>query len=488
MTVSCPLPATHKKATFNRIYSELALHQAVIRAYSKPLFTSRKALGMSHDGRTFYDFASDSLQNVSQLHKQLAKRRFSYRPGIELLFTTNGKERTIYLFPWEERIVDLMLYRELTKYFHGVYEQSCFAYRMGSHGVDSCQHRVENLVRQLPRPLYFVKRDVADYFPSINHERLLELMAEWIEPDDYLFKLLEQRIRFEILENEEVRTAERGIAFGTAIACFFANLYLTPLDRQMAKIKGLKYFRYSDDLLAFSKDRESALEAAQEMAATFSRLKVASKPKAHRNFFFPLTAGHTDGEFEAVDRFQHLGLEFRSDNTVGMAREKGRKIRNLFRTAFRRKRRRFIKARNPILRAQLAVDIARDVVEEGFRSVAIIDYYLKHVNDESQLRQLDQWLAEEILSVTFGNGHKKGNFKKIPFSRLRAMGLPSLQHRRRLLRHGHLESHFFTMRNENLIAQQQRRLPSARKNISGPDSLQTGKHRQKTLVRESAPC
>jgi len=171
-----------------------------------------------------------------------------------------------------------------------------------------------------------------------------------------------------------------------------------------------------------------------------------------------------------------------------MAREKGRKIRNLFRTAFRRKRRRFVKTHKPIFRAQLAVDIARDVVEEGFRSVAIIDYYLKHVNDESQLRQLDQWLAEEILSVTFGNGHKKGNFNKIPFSRLRAMGLPSLQHRRRLLRHGHLESHFFTMRNENLIAQQQRRLPSARKNISGIDSLQTGKHRQKTLVRESAPC
>ncbi|SVB96741.1 uncharacterized protein METZ01_LOCUS249595, partial [marine metagenome] len=357
-----------------------------------------------------------------------------------------------------------------------------------SHGVDSCQHRVENLVRQLPRPLYFVKRDVADYFPSINHERLLELMAEWIEPDDYLFKLLEQRIRFEIIEDEEVRTAERGIAFGTAIACFFANLYLTPLDRRMAKIKGLKYFRYSDDLLAFSKDRESALEAAQGMATTFSELKVTSKPKAHRNFFFPLTAGHTDGKFEAVDRFQHLGLEFRSDNTVGMAREKGRKIRNLFRTAFRRKRKRFAKTRKPDLRAQLAVDIAHDVIEEGFRSVAIIDYYLKHVNDESQLRQLDQWLAEEILSVTFRNGHKKGNFKKIPFSQLRAMGLPSLQHRRRLLRHGHLESHFFTMRNENLIAQQQRRLPSARKNISGTDSLQTGKHRQKTLVRESAPC
>ena len=86
MSLSCALPATHPKATFDRIYSELALHQAVIRAYSKPLFTWRKALGRSHDGRTLYDFAADSLQNTAQLHRQLARGEFVYRPGIELHF------------------------------------------------------------------------------------------------------------------------------------------------------------------------------------------------------------------------------------------------------------------------------------------------------------------------------------------------------------------------------------------------------------------
>ena len=90
MNVSCPLPPTHRKATFDRVYSELALHQAVIRAYSKPLFTWRKALGSSHDGRTLYDFASDSLRNIDRLHQQLVHGEFVYRPGIELHINTNG--------------------------------------------------------------------------------------------------------------------------------------------------------------------------------------------------------------------------------------------------------------------------------------------------------------------------------------------------------------------------------------------------------------
>ena len=50
--------------------------------------------------------------------------------------------------------------------------------------------------------------------------------------------------------------------------------------------------------------------------------------------------------------------------------------------------------------------MAKDVLEHGDRSIAIIDYYLKHVDDEEQLRRLDRWLAEAVLAIAFDNGHK----------------------------------------------------------------------------------
>ena len=58
-----------------------------------------------------------------------------------------------------------------------------------------------------------------------------------------------------------------------------------------------------------------------------------------------------------------------------------------------------------------------EVVARGVRNVAILDYYLKHVNDERQLRLLDRWLAETVLGAAFG-GHKKGHFRKISFQQL----------------------------------------------------------------------
>ncbi|MGC2467058.1 MAG: hypothetical protein WA517_17830, partial [Candidatus Acidiferrum sp.] len=60
-----------------------------------------------------------------------------------------------------------------------------------------------------------------------------------------------------------------------------------------------------------------------------------------------------------------------------------------------------------------------------------------------QLRLLDRWLAEEVLSIAFGGGHRKSHFQRMPFRSLRAMGLPSLVHRRRQIRHGQIAAPFF---------------------------------------------
>lgn len=127
---------------------------------------------------------------------------------------------------------------------------------------------------------------------------------------------------------------------------------------------------------------------------------------------------------------------------MSLSRDKQRKIQNLFRFAFRRSRRRWKKIVTPQERARTLIAVASQTLEKGVRNVAIVDYYLKHTTDAEQLRLLDRWLAEEILSLVFG-GHRKGNFAKISYEELRRYGLPSLVHRQRLIQHGKIDSPFF---------------------------------------------
>jgi hypothetical protein len=434
-------PAAPRLLRWNNTYREAELYKAAVRVYTKPLFQWRKALHTSTDGKTLYDLAADGLRGLEALHRLLRHGGFEFRPAVALKYNFNGKRRTLYIPPWEERIVDLLLYRLLNRKLHRWFSPNSYAYRNHSHGLDQCQRNIAQSLRSTKGPRYLVKRDISEYFASVNHESLLDKLAQLVDEDDYLFRLLEQRVRFAYDDEAGGHRAEVGIPFGCASACLFANIYLTELDRRAESIPGVSYFRYADDILMFSTEREATVQAAECLHAELTKLRLTTK-SSHQLDLLLACDRVPDPQFAAVSQFRHLGLLFRTSGEVALSRDKRRKIQNLFRFAFRRARRRWTRLAEPAERARTLAAIAAEIVEKGVRNVAILDYYLKHVSDESQLPQLDRWLAEEVLSLVFG-GHKKGHFRKITFEQLRQMGLPSLVHRRRQILNGRIASPFF---------------------------------------------
>src|SRR5215469_2509879 len=227
---------------WRKVYGEADLYKAAVRVYTKSLFHWRKALHVSADGQTLYDHASRGLRGLHAIHKALAKDEFHFRPSIGLKYNFNGKRRTLYIPPWEERIVDLLLYRILNQRLHAWFSPRSFAYRDRTYGLDACQSRIAALLRTSRHPLYLIKRDISDYFGSVNHEFLLAQIAKLVHPDDYLFHLLRERIEFIYQDEEGKHQAKIGVPFGCASACVFANIYLTELDRALTAIPDVQYF------------------------------------------------------------------------------------------------------------------------------------------------------------------------------------------------------------------------------------------------------
>src|SRR5690349_20675345 len=178
------------------VYREAELYKSAVRVYTKPLFQWRKALSTSTDGGTLYDFAARGLRGLDALHKSLARETFEFMPSAGLKYNFNGKRRTLYIPPWEERIVDLLLYCALNTRLHGWFSPDSYAYRERGLGLDGCQSGIARLLRGEKRLLWIVKRDISDYFPSIDHGILFDQLAEHVAADDYLFELLRQRIQF----------------------------------------------------------------------------------------------------------------------------------------------------------------------------------------------------------------------------------------------------------------------------------------------------
>ncbi|MFC1746084.1 reverse transcriptase domain-containing protein [Candidatus Riflebacteria bacterium] len=433
---------TFKKLSWKGLYREAEIYKAALHLYTKPLFAWRKALQKSSDNKNLYDLAKKGQRCLGSLHNALKNENFHYRPGLIRRYNFNGKERNIFIFPWEERIVDFLLFKTLNQRLKSLFSKCTFAYREESGGVDSCQWKISRLIKTNEKPLFLLKRDIYNYFDSVDQEILLHYLESCIEKNDYLYQLLYQRICFQYLENNALHTSRKGIPFGTSIACFFANIFLTELDFLISRISGIHYFRYADDFLIISSNLERIKNAEDFFKKGIKELKLKEKQGHHFNYRFGNGQEKVVG-FIPVNKFRHLGLEFRSSGITGLSRDKFRKICNIFRYTFRRNRRKLERIKSIEEKIKKAIKLVHIALERGVRNVAIIDYYLKHVMDEKQLKLLDRWLAEKILFIAFNRGHKKGNFHKIGFKKLREWGLPSFLHRHRLIRHGHIESPFF---------------------------------------------
>ena len=442
-------PKADRLIRWRDLYREAELYKAAVRVYTKPLFLWRKALQTSSDGKTLYDLAARGLNGLAAIHEQLRQERFHFRPAVGLKYNFNGKRRTLYIPPWEERIVDLLLYRLLNRRLDRWFAPSSYAYRDKTYSLDRCQSRIAAALRSAHAPLYVVKRDISDYFASVSHKILLDLLAEHIDRDDYLFTLFSERIRFEYQDESGHHRAEAGIPFGCASACVLANVYLTELDRALESVPNIQYFRYADDLLVLTSERDAAVAAIEKIQTILTGLSLTTKASHEQDWLLTINPAGDETQFRRAVSFRHLGLQFHCAGSVSLSRDKSRKIQNLFRFAFRRNHRRWMRIIDPRERARTLIAIASQTIARGVRNVAILDYYLKHVTDTSQLRLLDRWLAEEIVSLVFG-GHKKGNFTKISFHELRQWGLPSLVHRHRLIRHGKIDSPFFVWQQQKI--------------------------------------
>ena len=143
---------------------------------------------------------------------------------------------------------------------HDFAEQS-YGFRPG-RGCGEAVQRVEQLLEE--GRAWCVDVDFKSYFDTIPHERLLGLIRQRIV-DGQVMALLEQSLKAGVLEElKGWQPTEHGTPQGAVISPILANLYLNPLDHQMAQC-GWQMVRYADDLVVLCRTKEEAEQALRHL-------------------------------------------------------------------------------------------------------------------------------------------------------------------------------------------------------------------------------
>jgi retron-type reverse transcriptase len=120
-------------------------------------------------------FEFDLERNLLELQRELEDE--TYRPGgYRNFFVHEPTERKISAAPFRDRVVHHALCRGTVPLFDRVFLPHSYANRVGK-GTHAALDRGRSLMR---RHRYALKADVSKFFPSIDHQILLELLTKRI--------------------------------------------------------------------------------------------------------------------------------------------------------------------------------------------------------------------------------------------------------------------------------------------------------------------
>lgn len=182
------------------------------------------------------DTLSESLK-TGTYKPQAARRGYIDKPG------TNEK-RPLGIPTVRDRVCEGALRHVLEPIFEREFADNSYGFRPKRDAKEALR-AVEQGLKAGKR--YVVDADIARYFDTIPHEKLLERIGERIA-DGRVMGLLQQMLERGVLEGREWKDTETGTPQGGVISPLLANVYLNPLDHGMRQ-SGYTLVRYADDLV-----------------------------------------------------------------------------------------------------------------------------------------------------------------------------------------------------------------------------------------------
>lgn len=190
----------------------------------------------------------------------------AYRPGGYRSFTVHEpKRRKISAAPFRDRVVHHALINIIGPMLERKFIYDSYANQVGK-GTHKALDRCTHFMREYQ---YVLPCDVTQFFPSIDHRILREILAKTIYDErameliDHILKsgegILSSEYDLICFPNDDLFSAQRprGLPIGNLTSQFWANVYLNELDQFVKReLKARAYLRYVDDFSLFSNDKQ----------------------------------------------------------------------------------------------------------------------------------------------------------------------------------------------------------------------------------------
>lgn len=185
----------------------------------------------------------------------------------------SSKKRIVYSLPEDESMVLKLLTWMMIRKYDGYFSDNLYSFRPKYSAKDA----LRRLLAMCDISEYHsYKLDVSNYFNSIDVELLLPMLKGLFADDKPLYDFFASVLRdLHVMDEGNLIEEKKGVMAGMPYAVFFANVFLTGLDRQFENMPGIIYCRYSDDIIIFSKDKQTLADAKLRLHESLAQYNLS---------------------------------------------------------------------------------------------------------------------------------------------------------------------------------------------------------------------
>jgi len=268
-----------------------------IRSFENLWYAYRDAARGKHCTPGVARFEFHVEERLLELEAELAAR--TYRPGpYRSFYIRDPKRRLISAAPFRDRVVHHALCWVIEPLFEATFIADSYANRIG-RGTHAALDRAEQFAG---RYRYVLQCDVRQFFPSIDHAVLREILARKLACPDTLglcdaildggAGVLDGEYTQAYFPGDDLFAAARprGLPIGNLTSQFWANCYLNELDQFVKRtLRCGAYLRYVDDFLLFADDKPTLWAWKEALCERLAALRL----RVHQgsSTVYPVAAG-----------------------------------------------------------------------------------------------------------------------------------------------------------------------------------------------------
>lgn len=335
------------------------------------------------DGITVERFDKQAESRLLAVKEQLKRGVYQPQPTKRVWIEKPGspEKRPLGIPTVRDRVVQNAVRMVIEPIFERVFAQQSYGFRSRRSCKDALRRVAELLKEGLA---WVVDIDIKGYFDSIPHDRLMELVAEYVA-DGRVLGLIESFLKAGVMEGMESWEPEEGTPQGGVISPLLANIYLNPLDWLMERM-GMQMVRYADDMVVLCREEETARKALEAVRSWMEEAGLSLHPEKTRVVKFSEPGSH----------FDFLGYRFWRSS-------KGGGIKKLVRPKSKKKLKEKLKrlTRRNSGKCMHAIAKQLNPILKGWYG------YFKHACQDL-MREIDGWIRGRLRAILRKRRGRKG--------------------------------------------------------------------------------